>query len=73
MLKKIATSLATATTLAYAYDHFTQSHIVERNLRTAKCLLYILYSYKLNFNEENYLQVHESVAQAIYDSTLILT
>ena len=73
MIKRLLASLIGVTGLGYAYDNYTQSYIVERNFRTAKCLLYILYEYKMNFYPENYLQVHEQVAKVIIDSNMRFT
>lgn len=43
---------------AAAYDVITDSYVFTRNLRTIKCGLYILYAYKIAFNENNYLEIH---------------
>lgn len=53
---------------AKLYETQTESYIFTRNLRTIKCGLHILYAYKIAFNEENYLDIHESVAEDIYNS-----
>ncbi len=56
----------------YAYDHITESFIFTRNLRTIKCGLNILYSYKIAFNEDNCMQIHENIAKDIYESKFIM-
>ena len=35
--------------------------------------MHILYGYKIAFNEENYLDIHESIAKDIYESNWDLT
>lgn len=40
------------------YESCNESYIFTRNLRMIRCGLNILYSYKISFNEENYLDIH---------------
>lgn len=68
MLRKVGISLLLAAAGAKLYETQTESYIFTRNLRTIKCGLHILYAYKIAFNEENYLDIHESVAEDIYNS-----
>jgi hypothetical protein len=73
MLRKIGISLLVAAAGAKLYESQTESYIFTRNLRTIKCGLHILYSYKILFNEDNYLDIHESVAEDIYNSKRYIT
>jgi len=34
--------------------------------------LHILYGYKIAFNEDNYLDIHESIAKDIYESKCVI-
>ncbi len=68
MIRKIGILSALAFGTAAAYDVISDSYVFTRNLRTIKCGLYILYAYKIAFNENNYLEIHESVAKMIYES-----
>lgn len=58
MLRKIGISLLVAAAGARLYETQTESYIFTRNLRTVRCGLYILYAYKISFNEDNYLDIH---------------
>ena len=59
--------------LILGYDALTEEKIILRNLNTIRCGLKILYNYKIRFNANNYLEVHEDVAKDIYESTSTLT
>jgi hypothetical protein len=50
------------------YERLSESYIFTRNLRTIRCGLHILYAYKIAFNKDNYLDIHESIAKDIYES-----
>lgn len=54
------------------YDYFTPQRIILRNLNTVRCGLRILYDYKIKFNSENVMQIHEGVAKDIYESNILL-
>lgn len=71
MIRKIGVFSAALVAGAASYDYFSGSYLFTRNLRTLKCGLHILYAYKYAFNENNYLEIHESVAKDIYESKLI--
>lgn len=73
MLKKIGYSFLGLTLAAHAYERYQESYIFTRNLRTIRCGLHILYGYKIAFNEENYLDIHESIAKDIYESSIFVT
>lgn len=68
MIRKIGILSALALGGGAAYDVLSDSYVFTRNLRTIKCGLYILYAYKIAFNENNYLEIHENVAKIIYES-----
>jgi hypothetical protein len=68
MLRTIGIGLLLTAGAARLYETQTESYIFTRNLRTIRCGLNILYSYKVSFNEENYLDIHEEVAEDIYNS-----
>ncbi len=65
-MKKLAILTGGLIGSAYAYDNITESFVFTRNLRTIRCGLNILYSYKIAFNEENCMQIHEDIAKDIY-------
>lgn len=73
MLRKLGLGLLVVAAGARLYETQTESYIFTRNLRTVRCGLHILYAYKVAFNEENYLDIHESVAEDIYNSNSLLT
>ena len=56
--------------LAKAYEVYDESYMFTRILRTVKCGIHILYAYKIQFDQGNYLDIHDSVAQDIYESTI---
>lgn len=70
MIRKLGIAATTAVLGAAAYDVISDSYVFTRNLRTIKCGIHILYAYKIAFDEKNYLQIHESVAEDIYESIL---
>jgi hypothetical protein len=57
--------------LARFYETYTESYIFTRNFRTIRCGINILYSYKIAFNENNYLQIHDNIAEDIYNSNFL--
>lgn len=65
-----ATAITTGTLIAgmTAYDVVSGSYIFSRSARAVLCGMYIYYGYKIAFNENNYLQIHENVAKSIYES-----
>lgn len=68
MLKKIGLAFFGLAATAKIYETATDSYIFTRTLRTVRCGLHILYAYKIAFNEDNYLDIHESIAEDIYNS-----
>lgn len=66
MIRKIGKAFALTATCAATYDYVSESYIFTRTLRTLRCGLHIVYAYKIQFNENNYLEIHESVAEDIY-------
>ena len=68
MIRKLAIGLTGLAVAGKAYETYQESHIFTRTFRTIRCGLHILYAYKIAFNEENYLDIHESVAEDIYNS-----
>jgi hypothetical protein len=73
MLLKFGLGTLGLLTLAKVYESTTDSYVFTRNLRTIRCGLHILYAYKIAFNENNYLDIHEGVAEDIYNSTSLIT
>lgn len=51
MIRKFAFATASLSLGAAAYDRYTETYVVTRTLRTVRCGLHILYSYKIAFNE----------------------
>lgn len=49
-LSKFALFTSSLIGSALAYDNITESYVFARNLRTIKCGINILYSYKIAFN-----------------------
>lgn len=68
MIRKLGLSLLGIAGAAHAYESYNESYIFTRNLRTVRCGIHILYAYKIAFNEDNYLDIHESIAKDIYES-----
>ena len=50
-MKKIALFTSTLIGSGLAYDYLSDSYVFTRNLRTVRCGINILYSYKIAFNE----------------------
>jgi hypothetical protein len=48
------------------YDCLTPEKILIRNLNTLRCGFWILYNYKIRFNADNYMQIHDDTAKDIY-------
>lgn len=55
MIRKLGIFTTLAVAGGAAYDVLSDSYVFSRNLRTIKCGLYILYAYKIAFNENNFL------------------
>lgn len=39
-----------------------------RNLNTLRCGFWILWNYKVRFNADNYMEIHDMTAKDIYES-----
>ncbi len=68
-MKKFAIGSLAFACLARLYETQTESYVFTRNLRTIKCGINILYSYKFAFDSHNYLEIHDNIAEDIYNST----
>jgi|JI6StandDraft_1071083.scaffolds.fasta_scaffold18720_2 hypothetical protein len=51
------------------YDCFTPEKILMRNLNTLRCGFWILWNYKVKFDANNFMEIHDITAKDIYEST----
>lgn len=59
MIRKIGKTIAVTTAVGVAtaasYDYLSDSYIFTRTFRALRCGLHIVYAYKVQFNENNFL------------------
>jgi len=53
---------------ATVYDCLTPEKILIRNLNTLRCGFWILWNYKVKFDANNFMEIHEATAKDIYES-----
>ncbi len=56
--RKVGLGLLGAGVGVALWERYNESYNFTRTLRTVRCGLYILYSYKLAFNADNYYEIH---------------
>lgn len=57
---------AVGLSLLLKYDYHTSERLITRNLNTLRCGIRILWDYKVRFNSENCMAIHEEVARDVY-------